>query len=141
LGSALRHILLPGVALASYSTAIIARMTRSTMLEVIRQDYIRTARAKGLTERVVVYRHALRNALIPVVTVIGLQMGALLGGAVLTETVFSWPGIGSRLVEAILANDYPLVQGTVILIAAVFVLVNLIVDIVYAFLDPRIHYS
>ncbi|MGE5380536.1 MAG: ABC transporter permease [Methylocystaceae bacterium] len=141
LNSSLRHIILPGIALASYSTAIIARMTRSTMLEVIRQDYIRTARAKGLAERVVIYRHALRNALIPVITVIGLQMGSLLGGAVLTETVFSWPGIGGRLVEAILANDYPLVQGTVILIAAVFVLVNLLVDILYAYIDPRIHYS
>jgi peptide/nickel transport system permease protein len=111
------------------------------MLEVIRQDYIRTARAKGLSERVVIYRHALRNALIPVVTVIGLQMGSLLGGAVLTETVFSWPGIGGRLVEAILANDYNLVQGSVILIATIFVLVNLLVDILYAYIDPRIHYS
>lgn len=139
--SALKHLILPAVALASYSTAIIARMTRSTMLEVIRQDYIRTARAKGLPERVVVYKHALRNAMIPVITVIGLQMGALLGGAVLTETVFSWPGLGSRLVDAILAADYPMVQGTVIIIATVFVVVNLIVDIIYAFLDPRIHYS
>jgi len=139
--SSLRHLVLPALALASYSTAIIARMTRSTMLEVVRQDYIRTARAKGLSERVVVYRHALRNALIPVVTVIGLQMGSLLGGAVLTETVFSWPGIGSLLVNAILAGDYPLVQGSVIFIATVYVLVNLAVDMLYAFLDPRIHYS
>jgi len=139
--SSLRHIIVPGIALASYSTAIIARMTRSTMLEVVRQDYIRTARAKGLTERAVIYRHALRNALIPVITVIGLQMGSLLGGAVLTETVFSWPGIGGRLVEAILANDYPLVQGSVILVATIFVLVNLLVDILYAYIDPRIHYS
>lgn len=139
--SSLRHLVLPAVALASYSTAIIARMTRSTMLEVVRQDYIRTARAKGLAERVVVFRHALRNALIPVVTVIGLQMGSLLGGAVLTETVFSWPGIGSLLVNAILAGDYPLVQGSVIFIATVYVLVNLAVDVLYAFLDPRIHYS
>jgi peptide/nickel transport system permease protein len=141
LNSALRHLILPAVALASYSTAIIARMTRSTMLEVVRQDYIRTARAKGLSESRVVYRHALRNAMIPVITVIGLQMGALLGGAVLTETVFSWPGIGSRIVDAILAADYPMVQGSVMIIAAVFVVVNLVVDIVYAFLDPRIHYS
>lgn len=139
--SALRHIILPAIALASYSTAIIARMTRSTMLEVVRQDYIRTARAKGLPERVVIYKHSLRNALIPVITVIGLQMGSLLGGAVLTETVFSWPGVGSRLVDAIMAGDYNMVQGTVILIATVFVVVNLVVDIVYAFLDPRIHYS
>lgn len=139
--SALRHIFLPGLALASYSTAIIARMTRSTMLEVVRQDYIRTARAKGLAEKKVIYKHALRNAMIPVATVIGLQMGALLGGAVLTETVFSWPGLGSRVVEAIMASDYPMVQGSVIVIATTFVLVNLLVDILYAYLDPRIHYS
>lgn len=141
LTSTLRHLALPAIALASYSTAIIARMTRSTMLEVIRQDYIRTARAKGLSERIVTYKHALRNALIPIVTVIGLQMGSLLAGAVLTETVFSWPGIGSLLVNAILAGDYPLVQGCVIFIATVYVLVNLVVDVLYAFLDPRIHYS
>ena len=139
--SSLKHLALPAIALASYSTAIIARMTRSTMLEVIRQDYIRTARAKGLRETVVVYKHALRNALIPVVTVIGLQMGSLLGGAVLTETVFSWPGIGSLLVNAIMAADYPLVQGSVIFIATIYVVVNLIVDVLYAYLDPRIHYS
>ncbi|HBV98673.1 MAG: peptide ABC transporter permease [Peptococcaceae bacterium BICA1-7] len=139
--AALRHLALPAIALASYSTAIIARMTRSTMLEVIRQDYIRTARAKGLGERIVVYRHALRNALIPVVTVIGLQMGQLLGGAVLTETVFSWPGIGSLLINAIMAGDYPLVQGSVIIIATTYVVVNLVVDVLYSYLDPRIHYS
>lgn len=139
--SALRHLMLPALALASYSMAIIARMTRSTMLEVIRQDYVRTARAKGLVESLVIYRHALRNALIPVVTVVGLQMGSLLGGAVLTETVFSWPGIGGLLVNAILAADYPLVQGCVILIATIFVVVNLLVDLLYAFLDPRIRYS
>lgn len=139
--SSLRHLVLPAVALASYSTAIIARMTRSTMLEVIRQDYIRTARAKGLSERVVVNKHALRNALIPVVTVIGLQTGSLLSGAVLTETVFSWPGIGSLLVSAILAGDYPLVQGSVIFIATVYVVVNLVVDLLYSYLDPRIHYT
>ncbi len=141
LQSALAHLVLPAVALASYSTAIIARMTRSTMLEVIRQDYIRTARAKGLSETLVIYKHALRNALIPIVTVIGLQLGILLGGAVLTETVFSWPGIGFFLVSGILAADYPVVQGAVILWATVFVLTNLVVDILYAFLDPRIRYS
>lgn len=141
LKSALSHIVLPAVALGSYSTAIIARMTRSTMLEVISQDYIRTARAKGLLEKVVILSHALRNALIPVITVIGLQLGALLGGAVLTETVFSWPGIGSYTVDAILKSDYPVVQGAVLIIATVFVVVNLIVDILYAFLDPRIKYS
>lgn len=139
--SAVSHLILPAVALASYSMAIIARMTRSTMLEVVRQDYIRTARSKGLVERVVVFKHALRNALIPIITVIGLQMGSLLGGAVLTETVFSWPGIGSFIVNAILAGDFPVVQGGVIMVATVFVVVNLIVDVLYAYLDPRIKYS
>lgn len=139
--SALQHLILPAVALASYSTAIIARMTRSTMLEVVRQDYVRTARAKGLSERPVVLDHALKNALIPVVTVIGLQFGSLLGGAMLTETIFSWPGVGYYTADAILKTDYPVVQGAVIMLAVVFVLVNLIVDIIYAFIDPRIKYS
>lgn len=139
--SALRHLILPGIALSAYSMAIIARMTRSTMLEVIKQDYIRTAHAKGLDGGTVIRRHALKNALIPVVTVIGLQLGFLLGGAVLTETVFSWPGIGSMLVNAIMASDYPVVQGSVLLVATVFVAVNLGVDLLYAYLDPRIHYS
>ncbi|QGU94185.1 ABC transporter permease subunit [Clostridium bovifaecis] len=139
--SSLSHIILPSVALASYSTAIIARMTRSTMLEVIRQDYVRTARAKGIFERVVILSHALRNALIPIVTVIGLQLGSLLGGAVLTETVFSWPGVGSYTIDAILKSDYPVVQGAVMMLAVIFVLVNLIVDLLYAQLDPRIKYS
>lgn len=139
--SSLLHLILPAVALGSYSTAIIARMTRSTMLEVVRQDYIRTARAKGIGENVVVLRHALKNALIPIITVIGLQLGSLLGGAVLTETVFSWPGVGKYTVDAILATDYPVVQGAVMMMAVIFVLVNLIVDIVYAFIDPRIKYS
>jgi ABC-type dipeptide/oligopeptide/nickel transport system permease component len=139
--SSIRHLILPGIALAAYSMAIIARMTRSTMLEVVKQDYIRTAHAKGLDENTVVYHHALKNALIPIVTVIGLQFGFLLGGAVLTETVFSWPGIGSLTTNAILASDFPLVQGSVILVAAVFVFVNLLVDLLYAYLDPRIHYS
>ena len=139
--SSLQHLILPGIALAAYSMAIIARMTRSTMLEVIKQDYIRTAHAKGLDERTVVYHHALKNALIPIVTVIGLQFGFLLGGAVLTETVFSWPGIGSLTVNAILESDFAMVQGCVILVATVFVIVNLLVDLLYAYLDPRIHYS
>lgn len=139
--SALQHLVLPAAALASYSTAIIARMTRSTMLEVIGQDYIRTARAKGLSERVVVIKHALRNALIPIITVIGLEIGTLLGGAVLTETVFSWPGVGSLVINGILASDYPLVQGTILIIAAIFVSVNLLVDLLYAYLDPRIRHS
>ncbi len=139
--SALAHLVLPSVALAAYSTALIARMTRSSLLDVIRQDYIRTARAKGLAERVVIYKHALKNALIPVTTVIGLQVGALLGGAVLTETVFSLPGVGGLAVTAIQNGDYPLVNGVVLLVATVFVLVNLVVDVLYAFLDPRIRYS
>lgn len=137
----LKHLILPAIALASYSTAIIARMTRSTMLEIIKQDYIRTARAKGLFEKAVILKHALRNALIPVTTVIGLQLGSLLGGAVLTETVFSWPGVGSYTIDAILKSDYPVVQGAVMILATVFVLVNLIVDLLYAYLDPRIKYS
>ncbi|WP_425059300.1 Dipeptide transport system permease protein DppB [Sporomusa carbonis] len=141
LRDAVSHLIMPAAALGSYSTAIIARMTRATMLETIRQDYIRTARAKGLREQVVIIKHALRNALIPIVTVIGLQMGSLLGGAVLTETVFSWPGIGSYVVEGILASDYPRVQGAVLLIGTIFVLVNLIVDILYSYLDPRIQHS
>lgn len=141
LKSTLSHLILPSVALGSYSTAIIARMTRSTMLEIVRQDYIRTARAKGLLEKIVITKHALKNAMIPITTVIGLQLGSLLGGAVLTETVFSWPGVGSYTVDAILKSDYPVVQGAVILMAVVFVVVNLIVDIIYAYLDPRIKYS
>lgn len=138
---AFKHLVMPALALGSYSTAIIARMTRATMLETIRQDYIRTARAKGLKESMVIVKHALRNALIPIVTVIGLQMGALLGGAVLTETVFSWPGIGSYVVEGILVSDYPRVQGAVLLIGTIFVMVNLIVDVLYSYLDPRIQHS
>jgi ABC-type dipeptide/oligopeptide/nickel transport system permease component len=118
-----------------------ARLTRSSMLEVLRQDYIRTARAKGLRERVVNQRHALRNALVPVVTVVGLQVGGLLGGAVLTETVFAWPGVGRLAVDSILARDYPVVQGTVILVAAIFVMANLGVDILYSVIDPRIRYD
>jgi ABC-type dipeptide/oligopeptide/nickel transport system permease component len=135
-----KHLVLPAITLGANSTAIIARMTRSSMLEVIRLDYIRTARAKGLSEKVVISRHALKNALIPVVTVIGLQTGTLLGGAVLTEIVFAWPGIGRLLVEAILSRDYPVVQGVVLLVATMFIFVNLIVDILYSYLDPRIRY-
>jgi peptide/nickel transport system permease protein len=138
---ALQHLILPGATLAMYSMAIIARMTRSSMLETLQQDYIRTARAKGISEGRVIGRHALRNGLIPIVTVVGLQLGILLGGAVLTETVFSWPGIGSYTVACILKSDFPVVQGVVLLIATVFVLVNLLVDVVYVFIDPRIKYS
>jgi peptide/nickel transport system permease protein len=114
---------------------------RSTLLEVMAQDYVRTARAKGLRERSVIWRHGLRNALIPVITVIGLQFGALLGGAVITEAVFAWPGVGSLSVQALFNRDYPIVQTTVMLLAVVFALINLAVDISYGFLDPRIRYS
>jgi peptide/nickel transport system permease protein len=137
----LKHLVLPAVALAAGATAIIARMTRSSMLEVIRQDYIRTARAKGLAERVTTGRHALKNALIPVVTIVGLQVGYLLGGDILIEMVFSYPGIGLAMVNGILARDFPLVQGAILLVASSYVLINLAVDIFYAYLDPRIHYE
>jgi len=135
------HLILPGVTLGMATAAIIARMTRSSMLEVLRSDYIRTARAKGLAEPTVVNRHAFRNALIPVITVVGLQMGTLLSGAVLTESVFAWPGIGRLLVEGILSRDYPIVQAAVLVVALAFVLVNLLVDVLYAMVDPRIHYE
>jgi peptide/nickel transport system permease protein len=137
----LSHLILPAIALGTIPLAIIARITRSAMLEVLSQDYIRTARAKGLLERWVISKHALKNALLPVVTIIGLQFGTLLGGAILTETIFSWPGIGSWVYEGILSRDYPVVQGGVVFVAIVFVLINLLVDISYAFLDPRIQYK
>jgi len=136
-----RHIVLPSFSVAIISMAIIARMTRSSMLEVIREDYITSARSKGLGEIKVILKHALKNGLIPVITVIGLQLGTLLGGTVITEIIFSWPGVGSYIVNAIKASDYPVVQGGVVLIATVFVLVNLLVDIAYAYLDPRIRYG
>jgi ABC-type dipeptide/oligopeptide/nickel transport system permease component len=140
-GDLLAHLVLPAVTLAAASTTIVARLTRSAMLEVLGQDYVRTARAKGLVERRVVLRHGLRNALIPVVTVVGLQVGYLLGGAVLTETVFAWPGVGTLMVQGILARDLPLVQGCVLVVALTFVLVNLAVDLLYVWLDPRIRYD
>jgi peptide/nickel transport system permease protein len=136
-----QHLLLPAAALATGAAAIIARMTRSSMLEVIRQDYIRTALAKGLTERITTLRHALKNALIPVATIVGLQVGYLLGGDILVEMVFSYPGIGLAMVNGILARDFPLVQGAILLVASSYVLVNLAVDILYAYLDPRIRYE
>jgi peptide/nickel transport system permease protein len=136
-----QHLVMPSIALAANSMAIQARMTRAAMLEVLRQDYVRTARAKGLREQLVIYRHALRNALLPIVTIVGLQFGTLIGGAVLTETVFAWPGIGRLLVDAIGFRDYPVIQATVIVIATGFVLTNLFVDILYAYLDPRIRYN
>jgi len=137
-GDLLSHLVLPTVTLAAASLTIIARLTRSTMLDVLGQDFVRTARAKGVRESFVVVRHALRNALIPTVTVVGVQAGYLLGGAVLTETVFAWPGVGTLMVQGILARDFPLVQGCVLVIALGFVLVNLAVDVLYATLDPRI---
>jgi peptide/nickel transport system permease protein len=135
------HIVLPALALGMYSMAIITRMTRSTMLDTLGQDYIRTARSKGISETKVIGKHALRNSLIPVTTVIGLQFGALLGGALLTESVFSWPGIGKFTVDCIMKSDFPVVQGIVLLVAVIFVSINLIADLLYAFLDPRIKYS
>jgi peptide/nickel transport system permease protein len=138
LKDALWHLILPAVAVGTIPLAVIARMTRSSLLEVLGLDYVRTARAKGLKERVVISKHAFRNALIPIVTIIGLETGALLSGAVLTETVFSLPGVGTQLVTAILSRDYPVVQGFTIMVALIFVIVNLVVDISYAYLDPRI---
>jgi peptide/nickel transport system permease protein len=136
-----QHLVMPTLALAANSMAIQARMTRACMLEVLRQDYTRTARAKGQIERLVVYKHAFRNALLPIVTIVGLQFGTLLGGAVLTETVFAYPGIGRLLVDAIGFRDYPVIQGTVLVITVGFVLTNLLVDVLYAYLDPRIKYD
>jgi peptide/nickel transport system permease protein/oligopeptide transport system permease protein len=133
--------ILPTLTLAAFSVALIARMTRSTMLEVLRADYVRTARAKGQVEHGVVYSHALRNAMLPIVTVIGHQFGTLLGGAVLTETVFGWPGMGQLLVDALFARDYPVVQGVVLTFSALFILVNLGVDVLYGMIDPRIQYA
>jgi len=135
------HLVLPAVTLGTASAAALARLTRSSVLEIIRQDYVRSARAKGLAERAVIARHVLKNAINPIITVLGLQVGFLLGGAILTETVFSWPGLGSMMVRAIQARDYPLVQGGVLLIATTFVLVNLVVDLLYAVFDPRIRYD
>lgn len=136
-----KHLAMPALALATIPMAIIARMTRSSMLDVLREDYIRTAHAKGLRERSVLISHALRNALLPIVTIIGLQTGSLLAGAILTETIFAWPGIGKWVYDAILGRDYPVVQGGTLLIAVIFVFANLIVDVSYAFLDPRIHFD
>ncbi len=138
---ALKHLLLPAFSLATVSLALVVRVTRSSMLDVLSEDYIRTARAKGLRERKVVYTHALKNAMIPVVTVIGLQLAKLMGGAILTETVFSWPGIGRLLINAIGFRDYPVVQGVVFFVAFAFILMNIIVDLFYAYLDPRIRYE
>lgn len=135
------HLILPALTLGTIPLAIVARITRSALLEVLNQDYIRTAKAKGLPDRIVIWRHALKNALLPINTTIGLQFGTLLSGAILTETIFSWSGIGSWIYEGILARDYPVVQGGVVFIAIVFVLINLLVDLSYAIVDPRVRYE
>ncbi len=139
--SALSHLILPSIVLGTVPLAVIARMTRSAMLEVLREDYVRTARAKGLSPTRVVFVHALRNALVPVITVIGLIVGSLLGGAVLTETIFSWPGVGKWLVDAIGRRDYPVVQGGILISAALVIIVNLAVDVLYGFINPRIRHA
>ena len=139
--SALSHLILPTIALGTIPLAVIARMTRSSMLEVLREDYVRTARAKGLPQLQVVLVHALRNALIPVITVIGLQVGLLLSGAILTETIFSWPGIGNWLIHGVQSRDYPVVQGGILLIATIVISVNLVVDLLYGVINPRIRHA
>jgi len=139
--SALSHLILPSIALGTIPLAVIARMTRSSMLEVLREDYVRTARAKGLPYRRVVLIHALRNALIPVITVIGLQVGLLLSGAILTETIFSWPGVGNWLIHGVQSRDYPVVQGGILLVASIVISVNLIVDLLYGVINPRIRHA
>ena len=136
-----RHLILPAVTLAAFPMALVARLTRSSMLEILGRDYIRTGRAKGLAERAVVLRHALRNAAVPVLTVLGLQIGTLLGGAVITESVFAWPGMGKLVVDAIFFRDFPVVQTVLIFSATIFVLINLLVDLLYTVIDPRIRYS
>jgi ABC-type dipeptide/oligopeptide/nickel transport system permease component len=137
----LRHLVLPAVTLGYYSTAVVSRMTRSSVLDVLSRDYVRTARAKGLAGPAVIGRHVLKNAMIPTVTVLGLQFGALLSGAVITEFVFAWPGVGKYAVDATLARDYPVVQAVVLMMAVIFTAVNLAVDLLYAYLDPRIRYA
>ncbi len=132
------HIIMPAVTLSTIPMAIVARMTRSSMLEVLRQDYIKTAKAKGLSQFMVTFKHALRNALIPIVTTIGLQFGVALGGAILTETIFAWPGVGKWMFDAVMKRDYMVIQGGTLVIAAVFVVINLVVDVLYAVINPRI---
>jgi len=137
----IEHIFLPALTLGASMAAIVARMTRSSILEVLREDYVVTARAKGLSEHRVILKHVLRNALLPILTVVGLQFGALLAGSVITETIFSWPGLGTLLIQAIQMRDYPLVQGCVLAIALSYVFVNLFIDILYMFIDPRVQYG
>lgn len=137
----IRLLILPSITLGLWIGAVTSRMTRSTMLEVLSEDYIRTAAAKGLTQKLILYRHALRNAMIPVVTTVGLQVGSLLGGAVLTEEVFTWPGIGSALVSAVSRRDYPVIQAAVVVVVTAFIFTNLMVDIIISYLDPRVSYK
>ncbi|MDH5405798.1 MAG: ABC transporter permease [Candidatus Aminicenantes bacterium] len=137
----LSHLILPAITLGTAMTALLTRMVRASMLEVMGQDYIRTARAKGLPERVVIYKHALKNALIPVVTIVGLQFGTLLTGAIITETIFAWPGLGRLTIQSISRRDYPLVQGCILMISLTYILVNLATDLLYTVLDPRIRYQ
>ena len=137
----LRHIVLPAATIGFFNAAFVARMTRSSMLEVLNQDYIRTARAKGVSDFFVIYKHALRNALLPIVTVVGMQFGYLMGGAVLTETVFSWPGLGRFIVDSILARDYPSIQGALLFFGVIFLLVNLLTDLLYGLINPRVRYE
>jgi peptide/nickel transport system permease protein len=134
----LEHLAMPALTLGAALSAILTRMVRSSVIEELGQDYVKTARAKGVTEAVVVFRHALKNGLVPVVTIVGLQFGVLLGGAIITEQIFNWPGIGTLTLEAIRARDYPLVQGCVLVIALTYILVNTMTDVVYRLLDPRI---
>lgn len=141
LGNVLWHLIMPAIALGTIPMAMIARMTRSSMLEVLRQDYINTARAKGVRESIVMLKHGFRNALLPTVTVVGLNFGLLLGGAILTETVFAWPGLGSWLLDSINARDYPAVQGGVLFIGAIFIFINLFVDLSYAWINPKVKYD
>ena len=136
-----QNVVLPSITLAAFVVAFIARMTRSTMLETLSQDFTTTARSKGLQERVVVIKHAFKNAMIPIITVVGLQFGLLLGGAVLTETVFAWPGLGRLIVDSILARDYPVIQGSILIFGLLYIMVNLVVDLIYALVDPRIRYD
>ena len=136
-----RHLILPAVTLAAFPMALVARLTRSSMLEILGRDFIRTGRAKGLAERAIILRHALRNAAVPLLTVLGLQIGTLLGGAVITESVFAWPGMGKLVVDAIFFRDFPVVQTVLILSATIFVVINLLVDLLYTVIDPRIRYS
>jgi peptide/nickel transport system permease protein len=138
LRDALWHIIMPAFTLSTIPTAIIARMTRSSMLEVLRQDYIKTAKAKGLSQFKVVFKHALRNALIPVVTTIGLQFGVLLCGAILTETIFAWPGVGKWIYNAVMQRDYMVIRGGTLFLASIFIVINLFVDVLYAVINPRI---